>query len=411
MKKNILIYFLIFLPVLIMAATFMPQTNLSWERVCEGKLNIERVENGILVKCIQEDTPIPTTQPTSTNTPIPTPESTIIPNPTPTPISGVYEPYPDAPLCEEHHYNEYHSLFNPVLGCHYDHTHGDNPHLLDDVFGTEVYDLMGGEISYEWHTPQENEEIKHKSYIWLVEKDLPCYSQFSNGCIIHYRAFVHNDLHNVFSTHHSALIEAYVCDELRYPTEGDRVCGRMLVSGHQLTGDLMIDNAQVLDRVEPSNAPRPVMLHYDSVGNKNVATWYPVFSSWMRISTEIGDMFGYYPIPSSSLPTDPSNLEFTLLTGNASKVQPHVISVGFSRANLNSIGVSFTNEFIDYRGFLNVMTARPDNCVQISAECSPLIIEHVPNIGQFQHRGEYKEFDIFFNNQSSNWIVFPQFAP
>lgn len=407
MKNKIFFYiFYVIFPVLLFSTLFIrvaaANSENSWEKICFGSINISKFDEGLLVKCIGEEA-----QPTQVPTEEPIPTAT----PAPTQIS-YFEPYPEAPLCAEHYNNVYHGLFDSILGCHYDHTHGDNPHLVDDIFGTDIYSYIEGEVSYPWHTPGENEEIKHKSYFWIVERDLPCFSQFSNGCIIHYRAFVHNDLHNVFSTHHSALVEAYVCDEERYPSEGDNVCGTFFVSGHQATGDLLIDRQVVLDRVEPLNSPRPIMLHYDATGNKNFATWYPAFFSWMRVSTEIADMFGYYPLPNVPLPTTPNNLEFIRLEGNSSLVAPHVISVGFSRRNLLDIGIDPTSEFINYNGFINVMTGRPDGCVEVSEMCAPLILKNVPNVfgGQFQYRGSHKEYDIFFDGISSGWIVFPGFA-
>jgi hypothetical protein len=397
--KRIIAICLLLLLVLISVNTFA-QGPLLFEGDCYEGSSATLNENGLLhVVCYdeaQEPTPIP-------------------PTPTPTPAPGPIAPYPSAPSCNEHDPLAYHGLWNGDSGCHYDHTHGDNPHSVDDVFGTALFDMMGGEISYPWHTPGENEEIKHRSYQWLVERDLPCVSQYTDGCITDYRAFVHNDLHNVFSTHHSALVEARVCRESD-PTD----CGYFLVSGHQATGDLIIDGVVVLDREEPSGAPRPVMLHHDTVGNVNFATWYPVFSSWMRVSTEIGDMWGYYPMP-DIVPTTPDNLLFTLLTGNASRVQPHVIGLGFSNRNLLSIGVDPSVTNVNFNGFLNVHTATPDDCVIISETCAPLILNNVPNV-QYQHRGGYRpDFDICFNDNdvaqclnngsnSSGWLIFPGFA-
>lgn len=396
MKKVLFLSLLVIgLLVLVMPGFAQTVSTVAWEMVCNGEVQTTVAGESLLVRCVEETEPTP-------EPPTPTPEP---PTPTPEPPTGPVEPYADAPACATHDAREFHTLWNSELGCHYDHTHGDNPHELDDIFGTEVFDLMGGEISYPWHTPGENEEIKHKSYYWLVRRDLPCYSQFSEGCLIHVRAFVHNDLHNVYATHHSSLVEAWVCSEAD-PTN----CGRFLVSGHSATGDLMIDNQQVLDREEPAGAPRPVMLHSDTVGNRNFATWYPVFSSWLRVSTEIGDMWGYYPIPDVPLPAQNADLEFVLLpNNNASRVQLHLVGLGFSRRNLESIGqVGVSN--VNYRGFLNVHTGAPDDCTAISMHCAPLILENVPNIGMFQYRGDYREYDIFFDGVSSGWLQFPGFA-
>lgn len=314
MKKNIIILSILAFFILLFGAFNVAAQDSYTTFFCSHVELLPISDVLVEVHCFDETQPIPTA--TSTLIP-PTPTETLVPpSPTPTQPSGQVEPYADAPLCQVHNDREYHGLWNYELGCHFDHTHGStNPHELDDVFGTDLFTYMQGEISYPWHTAGENEAIKHKSYVWLVERNLPCFSQYTDGCITDYRAFVHNDLHNVFATHHSALIEARVCRE-----SDPNNCGYFLVSGHQATGDLIIDGQIVLDRIEPALAPRPVMLHSDTVGNRDFAAWYPVFQSWMRISTQISDMFGYYPMPEATLPiTDTSLLHFTRLAGNQSR--------------------------------------------------------------------------------------------
>lgn len=374
--------------------------------------------------------------PTPTSTPTPTvivepPTPTLTPSPTPTEISGLVEPYADAPLCENHDLYTYHSLWNEVLGCHYDHTHGDNPHELDDLFGTEVYDLMGGEISYPWHTPGENEEAKHKSYMWFTGRDIGCFSQFDNGCVSAYRVFVHNDLFNVVSTHHSALVEAYVCDEAQYPVIGNDACGFIRVSGHQSTGDLNIDSQTVLDREQQPNAPQQFMLHHDAIGQKQIATWYPTFYSLMRVSTQTDDMFGYWKFPvGQTLPVSGvADLDFELLDGNASKTNVHLLGLGFApryASILNPDG----DGFADYNGFVDVHTGEiGGNCTSISEMCAPITLIRVPVLDgistSFQFRTGVVERDICFNPDTkvredcrasseinaSGWITFPGFVP
>ena len=107
---------------------------------------------------------------TPTGTSAPTPGST-------TPQPG--QPYADAPACPPsvHDKRKFHSLWNAELGCHYDHHHGDNPHELDSILGTDLFAKMGGDISYPWQTFStaglEN-DLKHAGYFWHVRKDIPC---------------------------------------------------------------------------------------------------------------------------------------------------------------------------------------------------------------------------------------------
>jgi hypothetical protein len=260
---------------------------------------------------------------------------------------------------------------------------------------------MEGDISYPWHTPAENETIKHKSYVWLVERDIPCYSQYSNGCLTAFRAFVHNDLHNPGPSHHSGLLEAIVCDE----TNPSR-CGYVLISGHQATGDLFVDRVQVKNGEEPPRSPRPQMLHYDKIGNRNFATWYPVFQAWMRIATEVGDMWGYYPVTSRGRPQD-----FVRLDGNASRVQPHVIAVGVRPRDVRLLDPD-RDRLLNYDGYVNVMTGVPGGgCTGVTEMCAPFIFRDVPAIaGGFQYRGgTYHELDVFIDRRSPGWLVLPGF--
>ena len=71
------------------------------------------------------------------------------------PQDGI-QPYADAPACEDiglvHDDRAWHGIWDYENGCHWDHEHKMNPHDMDDVFGTKVYDWAGGEVSYPWQT-------------------------------------------------------------------------------------------------------------------------------------------------------------------------------------------------------------------------------------------------------------------
>jgi hypothetical protein len=334
-------------------------------------------------------------------------------------------PYLGAPECATHDPRAYHGLWNEVDGCHYDHTHGDNPHEVDGVFGTGFYDTAGGEISYPWATDGENHENhKHEGYKWFVRSGLPCESQFATGCIRAFRAQPHADLHNVASEYHSYAIEAQVCPEAQPDN-----CGIIRFGGWHAAGDLMIDNVQVINRTEPPRAPRPVLLHYDTVGNPNFATWYPVSPSGLvRVSTQTDDMWGVYHLPASVPVTTlgmesfdffcegagPANLPIEgqqappACANNGSKTQPHVI--GFAvpqrhRATLDPDG----NGVADYQGYVNRYGAFVQGCTAVGLDCIPVSYENVviPSDGNWQFRGDAREYDVLFDGQSPNWIRFP----
>src|SRR5687767_2691752 len=83
------------------------------------------------------------------------------------------EPYPAAPVCAgEHDHSEFHTLWNSIDGCHYDHEHGQNPFTLEVTLtfpGFDLHTLLGGvEIGHtNPSSPMENHH-KHGGMKWDV---------------------------------------------------------------------------------------------------------------------------------------------------------------------------------------------------------------------------------------------------
>jgi hypothetical protein len=326
-------------------------------------------------------------------------------------------PYAAAPECTNHDPRKWHGLWNGQLGCYYDHEHGDNPHEVDDIFGTQFYAIAGGEISYPWATDGENHmEHKHESQKWFVRRDLNCYSQYTSGCVKAVRAQIHGDLHNVASEFHSYAIEVLIC-----PEAAPNDCGIVRTGGWQAVGDLTIDAEVVINRTEPPRVPRPVLLHYATVGNPKFATWYPVSPGGIiRISQETGDMWGYYPrpagVPVSTLTLN--NFDFfcdvNAATGqanagcrsNGTRRQLHIVGVSIPaqlRATLDPDG----NGRITYQGYTNRYGHIVQGCTSVSLDCVPLRFENVrisPD-GMWQLRSTYREYDV--TPAGANWVRFP----
>lgn len=125
--------------------------------------------------------PQPTNPPPQPTNPPPQPTPT---SPPPPPPGGNIQPFAGAPACEDigiaHNDLAWHGIWNYEYGCHWDHEHKQNPHDVDDIFGTEVYALTGSELSYPWQTyagAGENFEAyvsgtatensgKHEGYAW-----------------------------------------------------------------------------------------------------------------------------------------------------------------------------------------------------------------------------------------------------
>ncbi|MFN8440360.1 MAG: DNRLRE domain-containing protein [Caldilineaceae bacterium] len=161
---------------------------------------------------------------TATNTPAATATSTLTPTST---AVALKTPYASAPLCPTHDPTIWHGLWNPVLGCHYDHFHGVDPNSMANyvISGTTITygpagALYGGQtIGYSFETPNEN-AIKHRGYHIQAAIQVPCeqnnFNYINNpkpGCIRSFRVQVHNDTALVegVTRFHSMFTEAELC--------------------------------------------------------------------------------------------------------------------------------------------------------------------------------------------------------
>ncbi len=140
--------------------------------------------------------------------------------------AGVY----DRPcLPSEHDPNTWHALVDPVKKCHYNHHHGDDPHLVDDIFGPPGawFGEPGRSIAYPWQTfpiagdetdpnvdrpagaPLEN-EYKHEGYIWIVRRNQMC--EGGRNCVTDFRLQVHfMSAHDAPTRFHSFSAELRLC--------------------------------------------------------------------------------------------------------------------------------------------------------------------------------------------------------
>lgn len=118
--------------------------------------------------------PSPTAAVTATAVATPTPGATAT-----QPPEGEIEPFVEAPLCpdsgDEHDTSIFHTLWDSVRGCHYDHEHGTTP-FTDEVAGAfpdfDLFSLLGN--VHVGHTnpsaPTEN-VLKHGGMFWSVDLD------------------------------------------------------------------------------------------------------------------------------------------------------------------------------------------------------------------------------------------------
>ena len=214
-KSRVIVVSVILIVVLVAAVSAWAQSfNLSLvggdnaEIACDGRgVQVQRLSRtAVNVVCSgpsSDPQPTPSAEPTNPPAPTatsPAPEPTnpppapTTPPPAPTspppPPGGNIQPFAGAPACEEigvaHDNRAWHGIWNYDFGCHWDHEHKQNPHLVDAIFGTEYYALAGGELSYPWQTYAGAGEAfeayvegtalensgKHQGYAW---------HQFTNG--------------------------------------------------------------------------------------------------------------------------------------------------------------------------------------------------------------------------------------
>ena len=161
-------------------------------------------------------------------------------------------PYASAPPCRFHNNRAFHTLWNKVEGCHYDHHHGDNPHEVDDIFGTSLFSLMGGEISHPWQTfstaGYEN-DLKHAGYFWHVRRDLqpqPGQDRHprQNAYIKAFRVLVHQHPsgRDAAVRFHSGVFEALVADVETGQEGYIQIPGMWVDFGH-----LLVDGKKAID--------------------------------------------------------------------------------------------------------------------------------------------------------------------
>ena len=145
------------------------------------------------------DTPTetPTHTPTSTATIAPTSAATVTPSqtanpitPSPTTPSQGNQPFLSAPLCLDsgasHNNSLFHTLWDGVRGCHYDHEHGQNPFTPEVAAmfpGFDLRALIGGVGVGHTNPSSEMENThKHGGFDWNVQLKYPNQSAVTNQC-------------------------------------------------------------------------------------------------------------------------------------------------------------------------------------------------------------------------------------
>ena len=385
----------------------------------------------------------PPASPTATSSPPPaftetsaaTETSTALSSP---PATGIADPYPGAPQCPTHDPTQWHGLWDPARGCHYDHEHGDDPSLADAYFG-EAGVLWGGPtVSYPFATSAMENSMKHGGYKYSVKTpehnpwppcgqfDFADNSKTGNNCIVASRIEYHvvGGTMDTLARYHSYYIEAKAC---QYP--GYSECGMIRIGGHADFGELKaphygtrivrpggtIDFGDGMAMKFPADGPdlpaqsgepyvfvfpyspeelsrrqahpptspdstTPTMTTMDQWSMQDSGDCEPMpagdpcHNQFARFLVQVGDSWNLLDTQ------DPNNIRWIC------KGQPGCAYNG-SLAGVNEIGFFIPQEWQpDGNGFVTLTgyTDRWGNpqtdgsCASASADCVPLVLEHFP---------------------------------
>jgi hypothetical protein len=329
----------------------------------------------------------------------------------------LFPPYASAPTCTSHNNRAFHTLWNWVEGCHYDHHHGDNPHDLDDVFGTSLFDRMGGEISHPWQTFSaagvEN-ALKHAGYFWHVRRNLQPRGDHK-GYIKAFRLLVHQHPtgRDADVRFHSGVFEALVAEKETGSEGYIQIPGMWLDFGH-----LLVDGRIVIDvgmEAEPGRHKQHV-----SHGTSQII-WYGATRAthtpdargriprgFVSISTSIHDAWDFTSPVNPSVTSDYSCYGNPRCRDNATLLRPHLITV-HAPSNLWPVVDPDGNGIADWIGFTDRYGVPVNGCMAAGLDCVPVTMRGIRTAVDRYSCGDgecglsYRDHDIYFNNQTSGW--------
>lgn len=159
--------------------------------------------------------------PSVTISPVVTATKTVTASPT-LPSTGNIAPYPAAPACDHSSNDVFHTLWDSVQGCHYDHEHGTSPFIPSVAIafpGFNLFELLGG-VGVGHTNPSSPAEnvAKHGGFKWQVDLasqngPLPvCQQGFENGAIavkgyaLQFHAFGRQDIEHEARNHSSVAL-------------------------------------------------------------------------------------------------------------------------------------------------------------------------------------------------------------
>lgn len=322
-------------------------------------------------------------------------------------------PYPTAPLCPTHDTRAWHGLWNAVDGCHYDHQHGDDPKAVNDLFGTSLFDLMGGEVSHPWQTfsaaGYEN-DLKHAGYFWHVRRDLPPAPGQVGPWIRAFRLLVHQHPtgRDAAVRFHSGVFEALMSDG-----------GRIQIPGMWVDfGHLLVDGVRVIDEgltAEPGrhkqhgSSGAPQIIWYGA----SEATHTPdaqgrIPRGFATISTSVHDVWDHTSASNPSSTTDYACYPNPACRANATLLRAHLIGVQV-HPSLRALVDPDGNGVADWSGYTDRYGVPVAGCAAPSLDCVPVTMSGISTLvdsyscGDAVCGAQYRDYDIYFSGRTSGW--------
>lgn len=388
----------------------------------------------ILISCTQQPVKqsLVTTTPTAISNNTPAPSSTT--------SSSNGQPFADAPLCPTHNDIAWHGLWDAERGCHYDHTHNDDPALGDSVFGP-AGTLWGGQnISYPWLTPNENNEHGHSGYKYYVNlAPFPASAQEGYEYIDPDPNFVtafRIQYHDVGGNAHMVKRFHSYFMEVQITSRDGSVTGTISTGGHADFGCLHVpykDEFLLLPDFDPMNSSGQSMcgidqtLDADPYRAASSLTDLPAPDSdsdnmwiWTSHDRYGYNLLGYFFFRTLDSLTgmdrqDPYAEHFICpdFTCKFNNSEHHVFNVFMMiPSSLDTDGDGIVN----YVGYTDIKGNIVQGCTASDANCVPLQIVNAPvgtaiwsrNTSGLRPEGDpIRDHDIYFNGQPSGWIVFP----
>ncbi len=348
-------------------------------------------------------------------------------------------PFPGAPLCPTHNDTQYHSLWDATRGCHYDHTHDDDPAAADSIFGPAGALWGGQSISYPWMTSNENDAHGHQGYKFYVNLN-PQPACAAEGydylgpvnCVTAFRIEYHDAGGNahLVKRFHSYYMEVQIkkgstvgtiqtggwadfgCMQQTYKTVFLPLPGidPVLPNGQTACGS---PGGQTINS-DPYRAPRST---WQQIQGKTKGDNMFIWTSHNRYGYNQLGFFFYRTLDSwgSIDPANPSQEHFLCpdFTCKFNDSEHHVfnvvVNIPASLANKNGI--------VNYTGYTDIKGNIVQGCTAPGPNCVPLKIVNAPvgtaiwgrNTSGPRPAGEtIRDHDIYFNGQPSGWIKFPQ---